>query len=151
MVLIFSTYWKYDSSNSLYEGIDKDLEMKIQNHTPISTEELSYAMRSIPFGFNNTVYVSFIFIAWGGRHTLIQKLWVPGNSLHMYIWLNEYFFPSHTHLIKASNDLIKQSEAVHSFMFDLFLLKVLIEPSNWGKHNTHFIIGLRVKLLKRKL
>lgn len=46
------------------------------------------------------------------------------------------------YLIKASNDLIQESQAVHSFMFDLFLLKVLIEASDGGKHDTHFIIGL---------
>lgn len=51
------------------------------------------------------------------------------------------------HLIKASNDFIQKSEAVHSFMFDLFLLKVLIEASDGGKHDTDLIVGLGVKLL----
>ena len=55
------------------------------------------------------------------------------------------------YLIKASNDLIQESQAVHSFMFDLFLLKVLIEASDGGKHDTHFIIGLWVKLLEWKM
>lgn len=58
---------------------------------------------------------------------------------------------THTHLIKAGDDLIQKSEAVHPLMFDLFLLKVLIEAGDGGKHDTDLIIGLGVKLLKRAL
>ncbi len=68
----------------------------------------------------------------------------------MFIIDEHQIFQFHSHLIKAGNDLIQKSEAVHSFMFDLFLLKVLIEASDGGKHNTDFIVGLRVKLLKWK-
>lgn len=53
-----------------------------------------------------------------------------------------------SHLIKASDDLIQQSEAVHSFMFDLLLLEILVEPVDGSEHDTHFIIGLRVELLQ---
>lgn len=55
---------------------------------------------------------------------------------------------THTHLIKAGDDLVQQSEAVHTFMFDLLLFKVFIEASNGSKHDTDLIIGLGVKLLK---
>lgn len=73
-----------------------------------------------------------------------------GNHVNI-LYRAQFSFESHTNLVKASNDLVQQSEAVHSFMFELFLLKVLIKPSDGGKHNTHFIIGLGVKLLNGKL
>lgn len=68
--------------------------------------------------------------------------------------LNVYFYGGYpymshvSHLIKASDDLIQQSEAVHSFMFDLLLLEILVEPIDGSEHDTHFIIGLRVELLQ---
>ena len=65
---------------------------------------------------------------------------------HLFIFIRN--FQAHPHLVKASDDLIQESEAVHSFMFNLFLLKVLVEASDGGKHDTDFIIGLGVKLLK---
>lgn len=52
-----------------------------------------------------------------------------------------------TDLVKASDDLIQQSEAIHSLVFDLLLLKVLIEAGDGSKHDPDFIIGLGVKLL----
>lgn len=36
-------------------------------------------------------------------------------------------------------------------MFDLFLLIVLIEASDGGKHHSHLIVGLRVQLLKKDI
>lgn len=54
----------------------------------------------------------------------------------------------HLYLIKTSDDLIQQSEAVHAFVFDLLLFKVFIEASNGSKHDTDLIIGLGVKLLR---
>lgn len=54
----------------------------------------------------------------------------------------------HTHLIKTSDDLIQQSEAVHAFVFDLLLFKVFIKAGNGSKHDTDLIVGLGVKFLK---
>lgn len=54
------------------------------------------------------------------------------------------------YLIKVGNDFIKKPETLQSFLVDVRFSVELFKVWDRGKHDTHHIVGLVVKILQDK-
>lgn len=71
--------------------------------------------------------------------------WFNKNQQGFFFWLKQWNYVNY--LIKVRYDFIQQTETLQSFLIDIRLCVKLFKVRDGGKHHTHRLVGLVIKVL----